>query len=76
MQTGSWTISEPVVHRCPVCKGKGLVTAGFYSQTSGEWSSTKTASEKCRSCYGNGCIVIRGEVNSEGGFSDNSKDSG
>lgn len=41
---------------CPVCKGNGLVSNGFYNQTSGQWSSTSTTPEQCRSCYGLGYI--------------------
>lgn len=43
-------------HRCPVCGGNGLVSAGFYMQTSGTWSGTSTASEQCRSCTGTGIV--------------------
>ena len=36
-----------VPHRCPVCDGRGLLSAGFYSQGA---SSGTTAWEACRSC--------------------------
>ena len=35
---------------CPVCGGNGLVTRGFYNQTSGNWSTTDITPEPCRSC--------------------------
>lgn len=62
MKTFSGSIAEPVVHRCPVCNGNGMVPAGFYNQTTGDWSGANLASEQCRSCDGKGCIVLRGEV--------------
>jgi len=44
----------PVV--CPVCGGNGLVTQGFYNQTSGQWSTFTTAPETCRTCGGTGIV--------------------
>ncbi len=44
----------PVV--CPVCGGNGLVTQGFYNQTSGQWSTSTTAPETCRTCGGTGIV--------------------
>lgn len=49
------------VDRCPVCNGNGLVSNGFYRQTSGYWSSTSTAPETCRSCNGHGYIQTKEE---------------
>jgi len=42
-------------HKCPVCNGKGHVTAGFYN-TNGIGTSVNTAEETCRSCDGKGVI--------------------
>jgi len=47
--------SHMTPHICPVCSGNGLVSGGFYNQTSGNWSSAN-ATEKCRSCMGTGII--------------------
>jgi hypothetical protein len=47
---------HPVPQLCPVCRGNGLVSAGFYEQTSGIW--TGTGFEKCRSCDGKGYVVV------------------
>lgn len=35
-------------HKCPVCDGKGTVSAGFYENTLGE--------QECRSCQGKGVL--------------------
>ena len=43
-----------VPHRCPVCDGRGLLSAGFYSQ--GASTSDTTAWEACRSCSGGGIV--------------------
>ena len=43
-------------YRCPICRGNGLVSSGFYNQTSGYWSTGDTAFETCRSCNGTGVI--------------------
>ena len=40
---------------CPVCKGKGLVPAGFYSVY---YPISNTPDEVCRSCEGKGYISI------------------
>ena len=42
--------------KCPICNGNGLVSNGFYNQTSGTWSSSSTAFEQCKSCNGQGVI--------------------
>ena len=42
-------------NRCPVCNGKGIVPAGFYSYGN---ASTGTVDETCRSCKGSGYIVL------------------
>ncbi len=43
-------------HRCPVCNGNGLVSNGFYMQTSGHWSTSSITHETCRSCNGTGIV--------------------
>ena len=43
-------------HRCPVCNGNGLVSNGFYMQTSGNWSTSSITPEQCRSCGGTGIV--------------------
>lgn len=47
-------ISRPFV--CPICGGNGLVTNGFYNQTSGYWSTTCIIPETCRTCNGTGIV--------------------
>ncbi|MDA3806306.1 MAG: hypothetical protein PF440_00190 [Thiomicrorhabdus sp.] len=46
----------PKVERCPICGGNGLVSRGFYNQTSGEWSTTDITPDVCRSCSGTGVV--------------------
>lgn len=48
--------AEEIAQRCPVCGGNGLVSNGFYTQTSGHWSSNSTVPETCRSCNGTGVV--------------------
>jgi DnaJ-class molecular chaperone len=43
---------EPRPWRCPVCEGRGHVTAGFYTYG----LSASTAAETCRSCRGAGIV--------------------
>jgi hypothetical protein len=43
-------------HKCPVCGGNGLVSNGFYLQTSGSWLTTSITPEQCRSCGGTGIV--------------------
>lgn len=45
-------------HRCPVCNGTGMVSAGFYSRASDQPTSTaySTVPETCRSCDGKGVL--------------------
>ncbi len=43
--------------KCPVCNGNGLVSNGFYRQTSGHWSTSDASPETCKSCNGLGYIV-------------------
>jgi len=57
--------NNQTVRRCPVCNGNGLVSNGFYNQTSGLWSSSGTAFEKCRSCDGQGFVTLRRKENAE-----------
>ena len=48
---------NPTPFCCPVCGGNGLVSRGFYNQTSGYWSTgSVTPFEKCRSCDGTGVV--------------------
>ena len=49
-------------NRCPVCDGKGIVPAGFYSYGNG---STSTADETCRSCKGTGYVVVPEDIVTE-----------
>ncbi len=48
------TNKQPYI--CPVCKGNGLVSEGFYNQTSGEWTSVNINFETCRTCNGTGIV--------------------
>jgi len=41
--------------KCPICYGKGIVDAGFYSAIGSSWSSTNMT-EKCRQCDGDGIV--------------------
>lgn len=42
---------------CPVCFGKGLVQAGFYSAPGQPtYPSTTTGAEQCRACGGRGIV--------------------
>ena len=50
------------VERCPVCGGNGIVSAGFYTTTSGQWSTGGTASETCRSCKGKGYVIVEKDM--------------
>lgn len=50
---------------CPVCQGRGVVPAGFYSTTTGQGTTSTMIPEQCRSCEGSG-IVWSG--NSEASF--------
>lgn len=43
---------------CPVCYGRGFVSAGFYESTGFTWVSTITGNETCRSCSGKGYIKL------------------
>ena len=49
------TRTMQVPHRCPVCNGKGVVGAGFYS-TGQCVGVTSTADETCQSCGGDGIL--------------------
>ena len=43
---------------CPICGGRGFVSRGFYSTTTGQWSSSSAgAMETCRTCHGTGVWV-------------------
>ena len=42
-------------YMCPVCRGNGIVSEGFYRQTSGMWASSG-GMETCRSCNGTGIV--------------------
>ena len=41
---------------CPVCQGKGTVTAGFYEE--GIQGTTFTGTETCKSCDGRGYVYV------------------
>ena len=45
-----------IPHKCPVCSGKGKVSAGFYSTTADTWTTSTTTPESCRACTGSGVI--------------------
>lgn len=51
---------EKVPHAqvCPVCGGNGLVSNGFYNQTSRQWNSSDATPETCRSCIGSGWVTV------------------
>jgi len=42
-------------YTCPVCGGRGIVPAGFYTSV-GYYSTTGNTTEHCRSCSGTGII--------------------
>lgn len=42
-------------HKCPICRGNGIVPKGFYTATGDSWISDGT-SEACRACVGKGII--------------------
>lgn len=42
------------VHLCPVCKGRGIVDAGFYNINGCPITNTKPV--KCRTCKGSGVL--------------------
>ena len=44
---------------CPVCKGTGQVSQGFYNGTVGQWTTSPNATEPCRSCNGTGIVVVK-----------------
>lgn len=55
----SVTMTTPIgqtPHKCPVCGGNGLVSAGFYTSTTGVAATTGANPETCRSCEGEGMI--------------------
>ena len=51
------------VEKCPVCKGVGQVSAGFYSRGGDYefWMVFATSPEQCRSCGGKGYLVVSDE---------------
>lgn len=53
MTTG-WPWIPKLPHKCPVCDGRGTVSAGFYSPGGYAWT---TSPEKCRACDGTGVII-------------------
>ena len=55
------------VEKCPVCKGVGQVSAGFYSR-GGDcefWMAFATSPEQCRSCGGKGYLVVPDKIEVE-----------
>lgn len=42
-------------HKCPICRGNGIVPKGFYTATGDSWVSDGIA-ESCRACTGTGII--------------------
>lgn len=57
------TVSIPTVfsygikpHKCPICEGRIILPAGFYSSLPGGSSLSNATAEKCRSCNGTGII--------------------
>ena len=45
-------VTEKMPHKCPVCKGRGQMPAGFY-EVGGIDGAKRVA---CRSCAGNGLV--------------------
>jgi hypothetical protein len=50
-------------YACPVCLGRGIVPAGFYSLAD---SLSGTAPDKCRTCLGTGIIWGRDDLQEKG----------
>ena len=52
------------VEKCPVCKGVGQVSAGFYSRGGDYefWMAFATSPEQCRSCGGKGYLVVPDKI--------------
>lgn len=50
-----WASPQRTAQLCPVCGGRGMVQAGFYS---GGGFTHSTAPEKCRTCGGSGMVVV------------------
>ena len=55
------------VEKCPVCKGVGQVSAGFYSRGGDYefWMVFATSPEQCRSCGGKGYLVVPDKIEVE-----------
>lgn len=53
-----------IPHRCPVCNGTMIVSAGFYDSTSG-YITTNAVNEPCRSCAHTGIVWSEYEYPSE-----------
>lgn len=49
-----------IPYKCPVCLGRTIVPAGFYTSTGDTWTSGSVP-ESCRACSGTG--VIWSEIN-------------
>jgi hypothetical protein len=45
-----------VPYRCPVCEGRGIVSAAFYSTALIGMSAANSSDVQCRSCLGSGII--------------------
>ncbi len=46
-----------IPHKCPICEGHGMVSAGFYESVAVVKHTTSSHStETCRSCWGTGLL--------------------
>ena len=58
LTTPPWSVPVAVTpHKCPVCNGRGTVSAGFYQpEEQGRYTLSSLAPETCKSCKGKGVI--------------------
>lgn len=54
--TKSFVETQSKPHSCPVCYGKGIVSAGFYLSPNYTWISSCNLPETCRTCGGKGIV--------------------
>jgi len=68
-------VKVAIPYKCPICEGKGIVPAGFYTGQCCVRLLHSTKQEKCKSCDGEGIIlsecnlsiseIIHGEISIE-----------
>lgn len=53
-----WNIKSNIstVHKCPICEGRTVVPAGFYTPEGYNFSGTSCSPEICKACDGTGII--------------------